>query len=149
MALRPPFSFQQAQYVQVFPLKPRPFCKHFAGLDSTNKSAISFLFSFSLTLALFLPLCLLCLSFYLNLSGKSGRNCLLFPSVLSGYDRSADTRFSRATTQLISRSNGERYSCPLKSLVISLLLSLVSTLIFPQTGGVLSHLNSSGSLGFH
>ena len=36
------------------------------------------LFSFYLTLVLFSPLCpLLHLSFYLNLSGKSGRNCLL------------------------------------------------------------------------
>ena len=39
VALRPLFSFQQAQYVQVFPLKPAPFCTLFAGLGSTNKSA--------------------------------------------------------------------------------------------------------------
>ena len=37
----------------------------------------------------------------------------------------------------------ERYSCPLYSLVVSLLLSLVSTFIFSRTGGVLSHQNSS------
>ena len=43
VALRPPFSFQQAQYVQVFPLKPAPFCTLFSGLGSTNKSAISLL----------------------------------------------------------------------------------------------------------
>ena len=42
-ALRPLFPFQQAQYVQVFPLKPAPFCTLFAGLGSTNKSAISLL----------------------------------------------------------------------------------------------------------
>ena len=34
-------SFRQAQYVQIFPLKPVPFCKLFAGLGSTNKSATS------------------------------------------------------------------------------------------------------------
>ena len=45
VALRPFFSFQQAQYVQVFSLKPAPFCKLFAGLGSTNKSAISLLLS--------------------------------------------------------------------------------------------------------
>ena len=45
LALRPPFSFQQAQYAKVFPLKPAPFCKLFAGLDSTNKSATSLLLS--------------------------------------------------------------------------------------------------------
>ena len=43
VALRPLFPFQQAQYVQVFPLKPAPFCTLFAGLGSTNKSATSFL----------------------------------------------------------------------------------------------------------
>ena len=43
LALRLLFSFQQAQYVQVFPLKPAPFCKLFSGLGSTNKSAISLL----------------------------------------------------------------------------------------------------------
>ena len=43
VAPRPLFPFQQAQYAQVFPLKPAPFCTLFAGLGSTNKSAISLL----------------------------------------------------------------------------------------------------------
>ena len=43
VALRPLFPFRQAQYGQVFPLKPAPFCTLFAGLGSTNKSAISLL----------------------------------------------------------------------------------------------------------
>ena len=43
MALRPLFPFWQAQYVQVFPLKPAPFCTLLAGLGSTNKSVISLL----------------------------------------------------------------------------------------------------------
>ena len=47
VALRPPFSFQQAQYAQVFPLKPAPSCKLFAGIGSSNRSASS--------LPLFLP----------------------------------------------------------------------------------------------
>ena len=55
VALRPLFPFQQAQYVQVFPLKPAPFCTLFAGLGSTNKSAISLLFSSYLTLVLSSP----------------------------------------------------------------------------------------------
>ena len=41
VALRPLFPFRQAQYVQVFPVKPAPFCMLFAGLGSTSKSAIS------------------------------------------------------------------------------------------------------------
>ena len=45
MALRPLFPFQQAQYVQVFQLKPASFCMLFAGLGSTNKSATSLLLS--------------------------------------------------------------------------------------------------------
>ena len=43
VALRPLFPFRQAQYAQVFPLKPAPFCTLFAGLGSTNKSAPAFL----------------------------------------------------------------------------------------------------------
>ena len=48
MALRSPFPFRQAQYVLVFPLKPAPFWKLFAGPGSTNT-------------------CFFRLSFYLNL----------------------------------------------------------------------------------
>ena len=93
MALRPLFPFQQAQYVQVFPLKPAPSCKLFAGLSST-KSATSLLLLSDL-------FCLLLhLSFYLN---QSGRNCLLSPSVLSGYNGFPDTHFSRGRTRLIRR----------------------------------------------
>ena len=103
VALRPLFPFRQAQYVQVIPLKPAPFCTLFAGLGSTNKSAISLLFSYYLTLVLSSPPCpLLHLSCYLKLCGRSGRNCLLSPPVLSGYNGSPDTRFSRGTTRLMS-----------------------------------------------
>ena len=55
VALRPLFPFRQAQYSQVFPLKPAPFCMLFAGLGSTNKSAIFLLFSSYLTLVLSSP----------------------------------------------------------------------------------------------
>ena len=95
VALRPLFPFQLAQYAQVFPLKPTPFYTLFAGLGNTNKSAISPLFSYYLTLVLFSPPCsLLHLSSYLKLCGRSGRNCLLSPAVLSDYNGSPDTRFS-------------------------------------------------------
>ena len=43
VASRPLFSFQQAQYAQVFPLKLAPSCTLFAGFGSINKSAISLL----------------------------------------------------------------------------------------------------------
>ena len=44
-ALRPLFPFRQAQYAQVFPLKPAPLCMLFSGLGSTNKPATSLLLS--------------------------------------------------------------------------------------------------------
>ena len=40
VVLRPPFPIRPAQFVQVFPLKPAPFCKLSAGLGSTKRSAI-------------------------------------------------------------------------------------------------------------
>ena len=84
VALRPLFPFQQAQYVQISPLKPAQLYTLFAGLGSTSKSAISLLFSSYLTLVLCLPPCpLLHLSSYLKLCG---RNCFLSPSVPSGYN---------------------------------------------------------------
>ena len=55
VALRPLFPFQQAQFVEVFPLKPAPFRTLFAGLGSTNKSSISHPFSSYLTLVLSSP----------------------------------------------------------------------------------------------
>ena len=139
VALRPLFPFHQVQYVQVFPLKPVPLCTLFAGLGSTNKSATSLLLlldSRSVLATLSSPP-----SFLLSqtLCGRSGRNCLLSPPVLSDYNGSLDTRFSRGTTRLMRWQDGERYLCPLQSLVVSLLLSLVFTLLFSRTGGVLSH----------
>ena len=53
VALRPLIS--AGLYVQVFPLKPAPFCTLFAGLRSTNKPATSLLFSSYLTLVLSSP----------------------------------------------------------------------------------------------
>ena len=119
-----------------------PFCTLFASLGNTNKSAISLLFSYYLTLVLSSPPCpLLHLSFYLKLCGRSGRNCLLSP-VLPGYNGSPDTHFYRGTTRLMSYTDGERYLRPPLSLVVFLLLSLVSTLVLSRTGGVLSHRSS-------
>ena len=59
------------------------------------------------------------LSSYLKLCGISGRNCLLF--LLSDYNGSLDTRFSRGTIRLMSWPDGERYLRPPQSLVVSLL----------------------------
>ena len=137
VALRPLFPFRQAQYVQVFPLKSAPFCTLFAGLGSINKSAISLFFSYYPTLVLSSPPCpLLHLSSYLKLCGKSGRNCLLSPPVLLGYNGSPDTRFSRGMTRPMSWPDGVRYLRPTQFLVVSLLLPFLSTLVLSWAGGV-------------
>ena len=130
--------FRQVHYVQVFPLKPAPFCTLFAGLGSTNKSAIYLLLlsdSRSVLTTLSSPP-----SFLLSQTlWRFGRSCLLFPPVLSDYNESPDTRFSRGTTRLMSWPDGARYLRPPQSLAVCLFLSLVSTLVFSRTGGVLSH----------
>ena len=137
-ALRPLFPFQQAQYVEVFPLKPVTFCMLFVGLDSTIKSAISLLFSY-LTLDLSsLPCPLLHLLFQ---SLWHMWQELFSLTVLSGYNGSLDTPFSPGTTQLTSWPGRECYLHPVQFLVVSL-LSLISTLVFSRTGGILSHQNS-------
>ena len=123
-------SFSAGLVCSRFSLKLAPFCTILAGLGSTNKSAVSLLFYY-LTLVLFSSPCpLLHLSFYLKLCGRSGRNGLLSPPVLSGYNGSPGTRFSQETTRLRSWPDGERYLRPLQSPVVSLLLSLVSTRVF-------------------
>ena len=64
-----------------------------------------------------LSLCsLLHLSFYLKLCGRSIKNCLLSPCVLSGYNGSPYTHFLRGTTRLISWPDREHYLCSLQSL---------------------------------
>ena len=109
-------------------------------LGSTNRSAIFLLFFSCLTLALSSPPCsLLHLSFYLNLCQKLFS---LFSSAI-GLQWAPDTRFFRTTTRLMSWPDGERYLFPQQCLVVTLLLSLISTLLFSRTGGILSRPNSS------
>ena len=141
VALKPLFLFQQAQYAQVFPLKPAPLFTLYAGFGSTNKSATSLLLlsdSRSVLATLSSPPSF----FYPKLCGRCGRNSLFSPPVLLGYNGSPNICFSRETTRLMSRPNGERYLHPRQSPVLFHLLSLVSTLVFSRTGGVLSHRNS-------
>ena len=137
VALRPRFSFQQAQFVKVFWLKSAPSCTLFAGLGSTNKSVISLLFSSYLTLVLSSPP-----SFFLSQTLWQIWQELSFLSscsiMLQWVPRHS---FSWGMMRLMSWPDGERYLRPPLSLVISPLLSLVSTLVFSWTGGVLSHQN--------
>ena len=97
VALRPLFPFRQAQYGQVFPLKPAPFCTLFVGLGSTDKPANSLFFSFCLTVVLFSPP-----SFLLPETLWQIWQELFFSPVLSGCNGSTDTRFSWETTLLMS-----------------------------------------------
>ena len=111
------FSFSAGQHVQVFPLKHAPFCKLFAGLCSTNKSATSLLLLLRPHQS---PPCpLLHLFVYLNLSD---RNFCLSP-VLSGYNGSSDTRFFREMDELARQGVllvPSVISCSLSSLVSTL-----------------------------
>ena len=119
VALKPLFPFQQAQYAQVFLLKSaQALC-----WSRQDQQICHFftLFFLSDSLCLRHPV----LSFCLSLSGRSGRNCLFSPPVRSGYNGFPDTRFSLGTTRLINLPDGERYSCPLQSLVVSLFISLI------------------------
>ena len=114
-------------------------------LVSAAPTSLPFFFPFfsSLTPALSLPPCLLLhLSFYLNISGRYSRNCVLSSPVLSGYNGSPDTRFSQGTMRLMIWPDGERYSYPLQSLVVSL-FHLSHPPSLSRIGGVFFYLNSS------
>ena len=139
MALSPLFPFQQAHYAQVFMLKPAALRKLFASLGSTNSRQhqqvchfSSLLFFFYLILALSSPpYLLLHLSFYLNLSGRSGRNCLSSPPVLSGNNGSPYSRFFWETIRATSWLDGVCYSYLLQSLgSVSPLISRIHSCLF-------------------
>ena len=139
VALRPLFPFRQAQYVQVFPLKPAPFCTLFAGLGSTNKSAISLLLlsdSRSVLATLSSPPSFLSSQtlwqIWQELSSLSfcsiGLQWVPGHSFLLGNDAADELARRRA---LLAPS-----SIPCS------LFPLVSTLVLSRTGGVLSHRSS-------
>ena len=137
VASRPPFSSQQVHYAHVFPLKPAPFCKLFAGLGSINKSAISLLFSYYLTLAKSSPPCfLLHLSFYLILCQK------LFSLFSSSIRLQWVPGHSFLPNNEVADELARRGALLLPSAIPCSHFSLISGIHFSQTGGVLSHLNS-------
>ena len=74
VTMRPPSLIRYKQFTRVYLLKSAPFCKLFAGLGSTNMSAISHLFSHipALSFGLFH------LSFFLILSAICGITTLSF-----------------------------------------------------------------------
>ena len=121
VALRLLFSFRQAQYVPVFPLKPAPFCTLSAGLGNTNKSATSPAFLLPQTLW----------KIWQGLSSLS--SCFKRLQLIPGHS------FLPGNDELMSWSDEVRYLRPPQSPVVSLLLPIVSTLVLSRTGGVRSH----------
>ena len=85
------------------------------------------------------------ISFYLKLSGTYTKNSLFSPPLLSGYNENGSpvTHFFQKMTSPISWLGEMRSSCHTLLHVVPLLLLIVSTLFFSQTGGVLSHLTTS------
>ena len=115
-------SFSAGAICSSFLLKPAPFCTLFAGLDGTNKSAPSLLSdSRSVLSSIFSFISI----FLADLAGTAFFLFLFYQATMG-------------TRTLISPGpGGERYLRPPQSLLVSL-LSLVSTLLFSRTGGVLS-----------
>ena len=139
VALRPLFPFWQAQYVQVFPLKPAPFWVLFAGVGSTSKSVISLLpFDSRPVLSSIFP-------FISKLCGRSGRNCLL-SRALSDYTGSPNTRFSQGND---AAGKLARRGALLAPSAIS--QSLVSTIVFLglEAYCLIEILRHSGFLNFN
>ena len=109
-----------------------PSCKLFAGLGSTNKSATSLLSDSRSVLHL---------SFYLNFSGRSGRNCFLSYSIRLQWVPGHSFFLGNDAIDELARRGGLLVPSAIPCSLSSLLLSLISNLLFSRTGGILSHLN--------
>ena len=136
VSLRPLFLLWQAQYAQVFRLKPAPFCTLFAGLGSTNKSAISLLL-LSDSRSVFSSIFPFISNSVAALSGTAFSFFLFYQAAMGL--RHPFLPGNDAADELTRR---ERCLRPLQFLVVPLHLSLVPTLVLSRNGDVLSHQNS-------
>ena len=138
-------SFLQAQYAQVFPLKPAPFCSLLAGLGSTNKSAISLLLcdSRSVLATLSSPSFLLPQSFWQELSSLS--SCSIRLQWVLGHlffpGKDAADQLANLRVQLVFSA----VPCSLSSYLSYLLFSFLGLVaycliyIFRHTGSLVFH----------
>ena len=120
-ALRPPFFTLRARCIQAFLLKPAPFCKLFAGLGRTIKSA-TFVPFFSQTLALFL-LHIPCLCPIIRMPNFLADLAETVFPFLSLYNGSSVTHFFREGTRPMTWPSEVHYCSHSLSNVVSLLPS--------------------------
>ena len=126
VALRPLFIFGRSCLFKFFTLKPAQFCKLSAGLRRTNKSDTSLL--------LHCP-CHTALSYIFSTNSPAHLAGTFFS--LSFHSQSTmGFRTLRLPGNDVANKLARWGKLFLHSLVVSLLLSLVSTLLYFRTGGV-------------
>ena len=133
VSLRPLFPFRQAQFAQVFLLKPLSFCKLSVGLGSTNKSAISLLLLFDSRF-------FLSSVFSFTSNSLTGTIFCLFLYCQSTMVPRYSFFPGKDATDEVARQGALLLTFAIPCILSP--LPLVSIILFFRTGGIPSYLNS-------